>query len=83
MSECALSMLTALAEEVHNMDKGRRQELVAATGSQWDAIASLAQGFIPEQVAAGEGARAGTAAAAASQGSAQQQGSSSQRSHHA
>lgn len=53
MSECALSMLTALAEEVHNMDKGRRKELVAATSSQWADIAGLAQRFIPEQMAAG------------------------------
>jgi hypothetical protein len=35
------------------MDKGRRQELVAATSSQWADIAGLAQGFIPEQLAAG------------------------------
>lgn len=53
MTECALSMLTALAEEVHNMDKGRRQEIVAATSSQWADIAALAQTFIPEQMAAG------------------------------
>lgn len=55
MTECALSMLTALAEEVHNMDKGRRQDIVVATSSQWVEIAALAQGFIPEHMAAGEG----------------------------
>lgn len=48
-------MLTALAEEVHNMDKGRRQDIVVATSSQWLEIAALAQGFIPEHMAAGEG----------------------------
>jgi hypothetical protein len=53
MSECALSMLTALADEVNNMDRGRRRELVSATSSQWGDIAGLAQGFIPEQMAAG------------------------------
>jgi hypothetical protein len=53
MSECALSMLTALAEEVNNMDRGRRRELVSATSSQWGDIAGLARGFIPEQLAAG------------------------------
>ncbi|KAF6265368.1 hypothetical protein COO60DRAFT_1689898 [Scenedesmus sp. NREL 46B-D3] len=53
MSECALSMLTALAEEVNNMDRGRRTELVSATSSQWGDIAGLARGFIPEQMAAG------------------------------
>ncbi|KAF8069517.1 IPO13 [Scenedesmus sp. PABB004] len=53
MSECALSMLTALAEEVHNLDKARRAELVAATAPQWADIAALAAGFIPEQLAAG------------------------------
>jgi hypothetical protein len=53
MSECALSMLTALAEEVNNMDRGRRRELVSATSSQWGDIAGLARGFIPEQMAAG------------------------------
>ena len=53
MTECALSMLTALAEEVHNMDKARRQEIVAATSSQWADIAALAQTYIPEQMAAG------------------------------
>jgi hypothetical protein len=46
-------MLTALAEEVHNMDKSRRQEIVTATGQQWNDIAALAQGFIPEHMAAG------------------------------
>lgn len=54
MTECALSMLTALAEEVHNMDKNRRQEIVTGTSQQWTDIAALAQGFIPEQMAAGE-----------------------------
>ena len=53
MTECALSMLTALAEEVHNMDKGRRQELVTATSAQWAEIAALAQNFVPERMAAG------------------------------
>eukprot|EP00878_Enallax_costatus_P030732 GHUV01033512.1.p1 GENE.GHUV01033512.1~~GHUV01033512.1.p1 ORF type:complete len:442 (+),score=127.05 GHUV01033512.1:219-1544(+) len=53
MSECALSMLTALAEEINNMDKNRRKELVDATSSQWLDVARLAQGFIPEQMAAG------------------------------
>ncbi|WIA30245.1 hypothetical protein OEZ86_000336 [Tetradesmus obliquus] len=53
MSECALSMLTALAEEVNNMDRGRRRDLVSATSSQWGDIAGLARGFIPEQMAAG------------------------------
>jgi hypothetical protein len=53
MSECALSMLTALAEEVNNMDRGRRKDLVSATSSQWGDIAGLAVGFIPEQLAAG------------------------------
>lgn len=47
-------MLTALAEEVHNMDKGRRQELVTATSGQWGDIAALAQGFIPQRMAAGK-----------------------------
>jgi hypothetical protein len=46
-------MLTALAEEVNNMDRGRRKELVSATDSQWGDIAGLARGFIPEQMAAG------------------------------
>lgn len=46
-------MLTALAEEVHNLDKTRRQELVLATNSQWAAVAALAQGFLPEQMSAG------------------------------
>lgn len=55
MNECALSMLTALAEEVHNMDKKRREEIVVGTRQQWLDIAALAQGFIPEQMAAGEG----------------------------
>lgn len=54
MTECALSMLTALAEEVHNMDKNRRQEIVTATSQQWNDIAALAQSFIPEQMAAGK-----------------------------
>jgi hypothetical protein len=53
MAECALSMLTALAEEVHNMDKGRRRDIVAATSSQWADIAGLAKAFIPEHMAAG------------------------------
>lgn len=46
-------MLTALADEVINMDKNRRKELVDATSAQWLDIARLAQGFIPEQMAAG------------------------------
>jgi hypothetical protein len=46
-------MLTALAEEVHNMDKNRRQEIVTVTSQQWNDIAALAQSFIPEQMAAG------------------------------
>lgn len=53
MNECALSMLTALAEEVHNMDKKRREEIVLGTRQQWLEIAALAQKFIPEQMAAG------------------------------
>jgi hypothetical protein len=53
MNECALSMLTALAEEVHNMDKKRREEIVLGTHQQWLEIAGLAQKFIPEQMAAG------------------------------
>jgi hypothetical protein len=53
MAECALTMLTALADEVNNMDKARRTELVAATSSQWSDVAGLAIGFIPKQMAAG------------------------------
>eukprot|EP00879_Flechtneria_rotunda_P013989 GHRR01014615.1.p1 GENE.GHRR01014615.1~~GHRR01014615.1.p1 ORF type:complete len:901 (+),score=383.80 GHRR01014615.1:2232-4934(+) len=53
MSDCALSMLTALGDEINNMDKSRRKELVAATSSHWADIAALAERFIPEHMVAG------------------------------
>lgn len=59
------------------MDKNRRQEIVIGTSQQWTDIAALAQGFIPEQMAAGELLQvleAGVAAAATHNGSGQQAG---------
>lgn len=50
---CALSMLTALAEEVGNMDPSRQQDLVASTHEQWNALVALVQTIVPQQVAAG------------------------------
>jgi hypothetical protein len=43
MAETGLSMLSALAEEVSNMDGARRQELVAATEPQWEQVVAAAQ----------------------------------------
>lgn len=43
MAECGLSMLSALAEEVANLDGGRRKELVAATQPLWDQVVGAAQ----------------------------------------
>jgi len=45
MAECGLSMLSALAEEIFNVDGTRRQDLVAATEPQWDQVVAATQQF--------------------------------------
>lgn len=46
-------MLSALAEEVANMDGARRKELVAATEAHWEQVVAATQQLGAQQAAAG------------------------------
>jgi hypothetical protein len=62
VAECGLSMMSALAEEVANMDGQRRKDLIAATEPQWPQVVAAAQLLAARGAAAG--ALRGTAGSA-------------------
>ncbi|GBF98210.1 hypothetical protein Rsub_10710 [Raphidocelis subcapitata] len=55
MAECGLAMLSALGEEIANMDGSRRRDLVAATEPAWGQIAAAAQQLASSAPAQGGG----------------------------
>ncbi|KAI8465208.1 MAG: armadillo-type protein [Monoraphidium minutum] len=52
-AECGLSMLSALAEEIANMDGQRRKDLVAATEPQWPHVVAAAQALAQQAPSTG------------------------------
>ena len=58
IAETGLSMLSALAEELSNMDGPRRKELVAATEPEWAQVADAAQALAAAAAGPGSGAAA-------------------------
>lgn len=55
MAECGLLMLSSLAEEVANLDSGRRADLAAKTEAVWGQVVAATQQLAAAAGAAGPG----------------------------